>query len=73
MTIRTEHLEFVTFCVGSLADALSMTAAHVYGALRSSGVLSDYIIPCYDVLHTFSKDYIVKDLIEVLKERGTLL
>lgn len=40
--------------------------------MRSSGVLNDYIVPCYDVLHTFSKDYLVAELIEVLKERGAL-
>ena len=64
--------EFITFCVGSLSDALRMSASQVYGALRSSGVLNDYIVPCYDVLHTFSKDYLVEELTEVLKERGAL-
>ena len=70
--MRTEHLDFITFCVGSLSDALRMSASQVYGALRSSGVLNDYIVPCYDVLHTFSKDYLVEELTEVLKERGAL-
>ncbi len=66
----TEHLEFITFCVGSLADALHKSASQVYNDLRSSGVLNDYIVPCYDVLHTFSKDYLVEELTEVLRERG---
>ena len=65
-------MEFITFCVGSLADALNRSASQVYNALRSSGVLQDYIIPCYDVLHTFSKEYLVDELTEVLKERGAL-
>ena len=60
--MRTEHLDFITFCVGSLADALHKSASQVYSALRTSGVLSDYILPCYDVLHTFSKDYLVEEL-----------
>ena len=60
--MRTEHLDFITFCVGSLSDALDKSASQVYGALRSSGVLNDYILPCYDVLHTFSKDYFVEEL-----------
>ena len=68
----TEHLDFITFCVGSLADALHMSASQVYSALRLSGVLNDYIVPCYDVLHTFSKEYLVEDLTEVLRERGAL-
>ena len=49
-----------------------MSASQVYGALHSSGVLNDYIVPCYDVLHTFNKDYLVEELTEVLKERGAL-
>jgi len=68
--MKTEHLDFITFCVGSLSDALGKSASQVYGALRSSGVLNDYILPCYDVLHTFSKDYLVEELTEVLEERG---
>ena len=31
-----------------------------------------YIVPCYDVLHTFSKDYIMDDLIGMLKKKGAL-
>ncbi len=64
--MNTENLDFITFCVGSLSDALGKSASQVYGALRS------YILPCYDTLHTFSKDYLVKELTEVLKERGAL-
>ena len=71
--MKKEYLEFVTFCVGNLADSLGKSASHVYGALRSTGVLSDYIVPCYDVLHTFSKEYIVEDLTEVLKKRGAFV
>ncbi len=71
--MRQEHLDFITFCVGSLADALGKSASQVYRALRSSGVLNDYIVPCYDVLHTFGKEYLVAELTQVLKERGALL
>lgn len=70
--METKHLEFITFCVGSLSDALNKSAYQVYDALLTSGVLNDYIVPCYDTLHTFSKEYIVEELTEVLKERGAL-
>lgn len=71
--MTTENLYFITFCVGSLSEALNKSASQVYEALRSSGLLNDYIIPCYDVLHSFSKEYIVEDLTEALKERGALI
>ena len=71
--MKLEHLDFITFCVGSLADALHWSASRVYAALRSTGLLTDYIVPCYDVLHTFGKDYIVEDLTEALREKGALV
>ena len=32
--------------------------------------MNEYIIPEYEILHTQSKDYIINDIIEVMKERG---
>ena len=70
--MNSEVLSFVTFCVGNLADALNMSASEVYSRLRTSHILTDYIIPSYDVLHTFSKEYIIEDLIGLMQERGVL-
>ena len=66
------QLDFVTYCVGNLADRLNMSASKVYKMLRSTDILNGYIIPCYDVLHTFGKEYIMDDLINLLKKRGAL-
>ena len=66
------QLDFITYCVGNLADRLQMSASKVYQMLRSTNILNGYIIPCYDVLHTFSKDYIIDDLIRLLKKKGAL-
>lgn len=49
-----------------------MSASKVYKMLRSTDILNGYIIPCYDVLHTFGKEYIMDDLINLLKKRGAL-
>ena len=66
------QLDFVTYCVGNLADRLNMSASKVYKMLRSTDILNGYMIPCYDVLHTFGKEYIMDDLINSLKKRGAL-
>lgn len=66
------QLDFVTYCVGNLADRLNMSASKVYKMLRSTDILNVYMIPCYDVLHTFGKEYIMDDLINLLKKRGAL-
>ena len=72
MQMQEYQLDFVTYCVGNLADRLNMSASKVFQMLRSANILNGYMIPCYDVLHTFSKEYIMDDLINLLKRRGAL-
>lgn len=69
----TKTLEFVIFCIESLAEQLKMSAKDIYKLInKDTDILQSYIIPCYEPLHSQSKHYIVEDLIEVLKERGAL-
>ena len=64
---------FAVFCIESLADELGTTGDVVYKMLADdSDILDSYIVPCYDALHTQGKDYIVKELMELLVERGVL-
>ena len=65
-------LNFVIFCVGSVADVLKMNARDVYQRMSQGNIISDYIVPCYDVLHTFSREYIVEDLLDLMNKKGVL-
>jgi len=65
-------LSFVIFCVGNVADALKMNAKDIYHRMSEGGIISDYIVPCYDVLHTFSREYIVEDLVDLMNKKGVL-
>lgn len=66
-----EELEFAVFCIESLALALRKSPPEVYQLLnRQSSILTDYIVPSYDVLHTQGREYIVNDILEVMRERG---
>lgn len=65
-------LEFVTFCIGQLSDRLKLTPEEIYRRLKTSGILYDYIVPSYDVLHTFSSRYLVDDLTDFMREKGVL-
>lgn len=67
-----QTLNFTIFCVGSLADHLKMNARDVYHKLQDSGIISGYIVPCYDVLHSFSKEYIVEDLVSYMRKKGVI-
>ncbi len=68
---NSRELEFAIFCIENVATKLGVGAEQVYNAFsEKSDILNGYIVPEYEVLHTQSKEYIVNDLIEVMKERG---
>lgn len=65
-----KELSFSIFMIYSLADKWKMSPAKVYKILNSTGILDDYIIKCYDVLHTQGKEYLVEDITDFVKEKG---
>lgn len=68
---NSRELEFAVFCIENVAAKLSVDAERVYQAFtEKSNILHGYIVPEYEVLHTQSREYIVDDLLDMLKERG---
>ena len=65
-------LEFVTYCIRKLSVLLKLPQKEIYKRLKTSGILYDYIVPSYDVLHTFSTRYLLEDLTEYMREKGVL-
>lgn len=65
-------LEFTTYCISKLSQVLKLPQREVYRRLKDSGILYGYIVPSYDVLHTFGSRYLMDDLIEYMKEKGVL-
>lgn len=64
-------LDFAIFCVESVADELQLPGNVVYDMLTvKSRILSDYIVPSHDVLHTQSRQYVVDDIISLMREKG---
>ncbi|GHT00376.1 hypothetical protein AGMMS50276_26000 [Synergistales bacterium] len=71
VTMTKEQLDFAVFCVESVADSLNMTGDEVYRLMvDESDILDGYIIQFCDTLHTQGKEYIVRELTEVMRERG---
>lgn len=68
---NSDELEFAVFCIENVAEKLGVNAAQVYRAFtEKSDILYGYIVPEYEVLHTQSREYIVDDILEVMKEKG---
>lgn len=64
--MNKDIIDFATFCIGNLSRRLNIPQRQVYERLQESGILQGYIVKGYDVLHTFSKEY----LMEYMKEKG---
>lgn len=70
---KEKELDFSIFILYSLADKWNKTPAAVYEILNSTEILDNYIIACYDVLHTQGKEYLVEDITDYVKEKGVVL
>ncbi len=65
-----KELSFSIFLIYSLANKWKLTPKKVYQILNTTGILDNYIIPCYDVLHTQGKEYLVEDITDYAREKG---
>lgn len=65
-----KELSFSIFILYSLAEKWGKTPSAVYKILNTTGILDDYIIPGYDMLHTQGKEYLVEDITDFVREKG---
>lgn len=68
--LEKKELTFVVFILHALGQHWNMTTPEVYEILNTTGILDDYIIKCYDALHTLGKEYLVEDITEFVREKG---
>lgn len=68
--LEKKELTFVVFILHALGQHWNMTTPEVYEILNTTGILDDYIIKCYDVLHTLGKEYLVEDITDFVREKG---
>ena len=67
------QVEFSVFCIENVAANLGLSGDETYQLLTGDhNILDEYIIPNYEILHTQSKEYIVNDIIDYMKECGVL-
>lgn len=71
-TMKKEDLNFTIYCVGIMAESLGRDARDVYRLMQKGNIIMGYIVPCFDVLHSFSREYIIEDLTQLMKKKGLL-
>lgn len=68
-----KEIEFTVFCIENIAEKIHKSGLETYSLLKKNNLIKDYIVPSYEALHTQSKDYIVDDIISVMKEKGLVV
>ena len=71
--MSSDQIDFATWCIGNLSRRLGISQRDLFNMLDESGILFGYIVPAYDSLHTFGKDYIMDDISGLMRERGVLV
>jgi len=69
--ITEEQLYFAIYCITALSRNLNIIPSDVYNLLtEKTRILDEYIIKYYDTLHTQGEDYIVGEIVNLLKGKG---
>lgn len=59
-------MAFVATCIEATARKLGVGYREVYERMARINMIDDYIYPCYETLHTESRDNIANDMIACL-------
>jgi hypothetical protein len=60
---------FACSCVESVARRLGVSPTEMYSRMKRANLFNELIYPCYDTLHTQSREVITEDIIEALNIR----
>ncbi len=64
------QMDYVTCVIGALALMTGKSCSWIYQKLQAAGLIKDYLVAAYDVLHTFSLEYVAEDVINLMKKKG---
>ena len=62
-------LAFAASCVEGLARKTGKSYIEVYEIMSKTGAIENYILPYYDTLHTESREYVLEDVEEYIKNK----
>lgn len=65
-----KQLDYVTCVIGALALMTGMSCSEIYKKIHSAGIIKNYLAPAFDVLHTFSLEYVAEDVMALMKQKG---
>lgn len=60
-------MSFIASCIESVANRLNLDYRDVFERMDRVGMIDSYIYPCYEQLHTESRENLTTSLIETLE------
>ncbi len=66
----TAKMVFVVFVMHVLSAAWGTSPAGAYAVCKKAGVIDNYLVPHYDVLHSLGSNAIIEDVTGYIRERG---
>lgn len=64
------EIDYVTCVIGAIAQMTGNSCSYIYRKLKTAGIIKDYLVAAYDVLHTFSLEYVANDVIDLMRKKG---
>lgn len=61
------EMSFIASCIESVANRLNLNYRDVFERMDRVGMIDSYIYPCYEQLHTESRENLTTSLIETLE------
>jgi len=58
---------FVSSCIEAAAAAIGMEAQDMYRRMQRIGLIEDYILPSYEVLHAESRQNVTEDILKTIE------
>lgn len=71
--MNKDTAEFAVYVINAVAKMRNLATHTVYTVLDKSGCLENYLVECYDVLHTMGTEAIANDVIKYVERRGFVL
>jgi hypothetical protein len=60
--------EFVVFCIENTANRLGISGDELYKEMKRLDAIEKFLYPSYATLHTQSREYIVDETLEYLRQ-----
>lgn len=74
MTERTaREIDFSVFLIHRIAESWQKTPSETFCLLNDANIVSGYIVPFYDVLHTLGEEHLIQDITELAEKKGVTL